>query len=60
MQEDIEYRESKQFQEDRIFWLEKYADEPEVVSLAERAPRTSNGFSRETAYLSSSSTKTFL
>lgn len=60
VQEDIEYRESKQFQEDRTFWLEKFADEPEVVSLAERAPRTSNGFSRETAYLSSSSTKTLL
>ncbi|WP_144611303.1 non-ribosomal peptide synthetase DhbF [Bacillus cereus] len=60
VQEDIEYRESKQFQEDRIFWLEKFADEPEVVSLAERAPRTSNGFLRETAYLSSSSTKTLL
>ncbi|EAO52131.1 Glycine-AMP ligase / L-threonine-AMP ligase / Bacillibactin synthase dhbF [Bacillus thuringiensis serovar israelensis ATCC 35646] len=58
-QEDIEYRESKH-QEDRTFWLEKFADEPEVVSLAERAPRTSNGFSRETAYLSSSSTKTLL
>ena len=28
--------------------------------MAERAPRTSNGFSRETAYLSSSSTKTLL
>ncbi|MFH4289200.1 hypothetical protein WAJ05_20345, partial [Acinetobacter baumannii] len=52
VQEDIEYRDSKQFLEDRAFWLEKFADEPEVVSLAERAPRTSNGFLRETAYLS--------
>lgn len=60
VQEDMEYRESKQFQEDRAFWLEKYGDEPEVVSLAERAPRTSNGFLRETAYLCSSSTKTLL
>ena len=60
VQEDIEYRQSNQFQEDRTFWLEKFVDEPEVVSLAERAPRTSNGFSRETAYLSSSSTKTLL
>ncbi|MGG0302265.1 amino acid adenylation domain-containing protein [Bacillus albus] len=60
VQEDIEYRDSKQFLEDRAFWLEKFADEPEVVSLAERAPRTSNGFLRETAYLSSSSTKTLL
>ncbi|RAT01213.1 non-ribosomal peptide synthetase, partial [Bacillus cereus] len=60
VQEDMEYRESKQFQEDRAFWLEKFADEPEVVSLAERAPRTSNGFLRETACLSSSSTKTLL
>lgn len=60
VQEDMEYRESKQFQEDRIFWLEKFADEPDAISLAERAPRTSNGFLRETAYLSSSSTKTLL
>lgn len=60
VQEDNEYRESKQFQEDRTFWLEKFADEPEVISLAERAPRTSNGFLRETAYLSNASTKTLL
>ncbi|KFN01510.1 non-ribosomal peptide synthetase [Bacillus clarus] len=57
IEEDDKYRASKQFQEDRTFWMGKFADRPEVVSLAERAPRTSNGFLRETACLSSSSTK---
>ena len=32
--------------------MEKFADEPDVVSLAERAPRTSTSFRRSTAYLS--------
>lgn len=35
--------------------MEKFADEPDVVSLAERAPRTSTSFHRSTAYLSETS-----
>lgn len=52
VKEDQEYRASDQFLKDREFWMEKFADEPDVVSLAERAPRTSTSFRRSTAYLS--------
>lgn len=55
LQEDEEYRLSEQFDRDRQFWLERFADEPDVVSLADRAPRTSESFLRQTAYLSQSS-----
>ncbi|MDR4228225.1 amino acid adenylation domain-containing protein [Bacillus mojavensis] len=49
--EDAEYRSSDTYEEDRQFWLNRFADRPEVVSLAERAPRTSKSFLRQTAYL---------
>ncbi|WP_343310886.1 amino acid adenylation domain-containing protein [Bacillus atrophaeus] len=55
LQEDEEYHLSEQFDRDRQFWLERFADEPDVVSLADRAPRTSESFLRQTAYLSQSS-----
>ncbi|MEC1753082.1 non-ribosomal peptide synthetase [Bacillus mojavensis] len=49
--DDAEYRSSDTYEEDRQFWLNRFADRPEVVSLAERAPRTSKSFLRQTAYL---------
>ncbi|MCY9090454.1 amino acid adenylation domain-containing protein [Bacillus mojavensis] len=49
--EDAEYRSSDTYEEDRQFWQNRFADRPEVVSLAERAPRTSKSFLRQTAYL---------
>ncbi|MEC1688362.1 non-ribosomal peptide synthetase [Bacillus mojavensis] len=49
--EDAEYRSSDTYEEDRQFWLNRFADRPEVVSLAERAPRTSKSFLRQTVYL---------
>ncbi|MCC9024348.1 amino acid adenylation domain-containing protein [Bacillus nakamurai] len=52
IQEDHDYRASERFREDRAFWLERFADGPDVVSLADRAPRTSNSFHRCTAYMS--------
>ncbi|WP_459503144.1 amino acid adenylation domain-containing protein [Bacillus sp. C1] len=52
LEEDATYRASEQFEKDRNFWLERFQDRPEVVSLAERAPRTSKGFLRQTAHLS--------
>ncbi|MCY8853708.1 non-ribosomal peptide synthetase DhbF [Bacillus inaquosorum] len=51
LEEDTDYRESGQYEKDRQFWLDRFADGPEVVSLADRAPRTSNSFLRHTAYL---------
>ncbi|MBY0599262.1 amino acid adenylation domain-containing protein [Bacillus bingmayongensis] len=52
LEEDATYRASDQFEQDRSFWLERFQDQPEVVSLAERAPRTSKEFLRQTAHLS--------
>ncbi|MFJ1449355.1 amino acid adenylation domain-containing protein [Bacillus halotolerans] len=51
LEEDAAYRSSETYEEDRQFWLNRFADKPEVVSLAERAPRTSKSFLRQTAYL---------
>ncbi|MCO4849461.1 amino acid adenylation domain-containing protein [Bacillus vallismortis] len=51
LEEDADYRASEQYETDRQFWLDRFADEPEVVSLADRAPRTSNCFLRHTAHL---------
>ncbi|MED4647544.1 non-ribosomal peptide synthetase DhbF [Bacillus inaquosorum] len=51
LEEDTDYRGSEQYEKDRQFWLDRFADGPEVVSLADRAPRTSNSFLRHTAYL---------
>lgn len=56
LEEDLSYRISENFEHDRQFWLERYADQPEVISLANRSPRTSNGFRRQTANLSPSTT----
>ncbi|MBC6973014.1 amino acid adenylation domain-containing protein [Bacillus sp. Xin] len=52
LEEDATYQASEQFEKDRSFWLGRFQDQPEVVSLAERAPRTSKGFLRQTARLS--------
>ncbi|MFP3792620.1 non-ribosomal peptide synthetase DhbF [Bacillus subtilis] len=51
LEEDTDYRGSEQYEKDRQFWLDRFADAPEVVSLADRASRTSNSFLRHTAYL---------
>ncbi len=59
LEEDARYRESEKFKADRQFWLDRFADQPEVMSLAERAPRTSNGFLSQTGYLSSDAAQSF-
>lgn len=51
LQEDLAYRESEQMELDKQFWLDRFADEPEVVSLADRSSRTSNSFLRQSAQL---------
>ncbi|PEI92380.1 non-ribosomal peptide synthetase [Bacillus pseudomycoides] len=57
LEEDAAYRASEQFEKDHSFWLERFQDQPEVVSLAERAPRTSKTFLRQPAHLSRLSTE---
>jgi nonribosomal peptide synthetase DhbF len=56
LEEDLSYRTSENFAHDRKFWLERFADGPEVISLANRAPRTSKSVLRQTANLSLSVT----
>ncbi|HWQ42482.1 MAG TPA: amino acid adenylation domain-containing protein [Desulfosporosinus sp.] len=56
LEEDSSYRSSEKFEHDRQFWLERFADQPEVISLANRVPRTSKSVLRQTANLSPSST----
>lgn len=57
MKEEAAYRASGQFQRDRDFWLGRFSDQPEVVSLSGRVHRTSDEFLRHTAYLSASNTE---
>lgn len=57
LKEDEAYRKSEKFELDRQFWQDRFADQPEVMSLADRAPRTSNGFISQTGYLSSAATQ---
>ena len=59
LEEDLGYRASEKFENDRQFWMERFVDQPEVMSLTERAPRTSNGFLSQTGYLSSAAAQSF-
>ncbi|KAE9713783.1 hypothetical protein GP712_27215, partial [Escherichia coli] len=49
VQEESTYRQSNRYEADRAFWKNRFADQPEIVSLAELAPRTSDHFIRKTA-----------
>jgi nonribosomal peptide synthetase DhbF len=51
LEEDAAYRSSERMEADRLYWLGRFADEPDAVSLADRAPRTSRSFIRRTEYL---------
>ncbi|MDA7025414.1 amino acid adenylation domain-containing protein [Bacillus sp. CLL-7-23] len=53
LEADTAYRVSDQYEQDRQFWLDRFRDQPEVVSLADRAPRTSNRFIRQSLSLNS-------
>ncbi|CUH97717.1 Dimodular nonribosomal peptide synthase [Propionispora sp. 2/2-37] len=52
LEEDLSYRASENFIRDRQFWLEQFADQPEVVSLTDRVPRSSKRILRQSATLS--------
>ena len=57
LDEDESYRRSEKAQRDREFWLNRFADEPDAVSLVDRSPRPANYFVRCRAELSSSEAK---
>lgn len=52
LDENQSYHESKQYELDRQFWMNRFSDHPEVVSLGEPAPKMSNRFTQHTDYLS--------
>ncbi len=52
LEEDLSYRASVNFARDRQFWLQQFADQPDIVSLADRKPRSSKRVLRRSANLS--------
>ncbi|WP_175397089.1 amino acid adenylation domain-containing protein [Paenibacillus xylanilyticus] len=51
IQEDEAYLESLDRERDHKFWMERYKDEPDVVSLGEKASRTADYFLRQSTEL---------
>ncbi|WP_454907644.1 amino acid adenylation domain-containing protein [Variovorax gossypii] len=49
--EDNAYRESGRFPRDRQYWMERFADAPDPLSLASRRSVNIGGLLRQTAYL---------
>jgi amino acid adenylation domain-containing protein/non-ribosomal peptide synthase protein (TIGR01720 family) len=49
--DDAEYRASERFEKDRAYWLDRFRDLPEVVSLSSRTAEASPQFRRTTAIL---------
>ncbi|MGF7087130.1 amino acid adenylation domain-containing protein [Kroppenstedtia sanguinis] len=54
LQEEEAYRRSETWEQDRKYWWDRFADHPEVVSLAERSQRAFRSFHRRSAHLSAS------
>ncbi|MCR8642843.1 amino acid adenylation domain-containing protein [Paenibacillus sp. N1-5-1-14] len=57
MDGDTAYLTSDQLERDRTYWRDRFADEPEVVSLGNRMERASASFIRESAQLSAQETE---
>ncbi|MDQ0418061.1 nonribosomal peptide synthetase DhbF [Croceifilum oryzae] len=51
IEEDITYRDSPKYQDDRLFWMEKYQSQSDIVSLAERAVLLSGNTDLSTCFL---------
>ena len=54
LQEEEAYRRSETWEQDRKYWWDRFADHPEVVSLAEGSQRAFRSFHRRSAHLSAS------
>ncbi|WP_110933222.1 amino acid adenylation domain-containing protein [Paenibacillus bouchesdurhonensis] len=52
--EEEEYRDSRQAEQDRKFWLSRFADQPDVAGLGDRVQRTASSFLRQSAQLAPS------
>ncbi|PGV75242.1 non-ribosomal peptide synthetase [Bacillus cereus] len=53
IEEDIEYRSSSQYKEDKHFWEKRFVDQPEATSLSKESTKISTEFIRETQFLNS-------
>ncbi|MCZ8519579.1 MULTISPECIES: amino acid adenylation domain-containing protein [Paenibacillus] len=51
LEEDEVYRKSEKVEQDRRFWLNLFADDPDAVSLADRSQRPARSFFRQSARL---------
>ncbi|MFD3258203.1 amino acid adenylation domain-containing protein [Paenibacillus lentus] len=55
LKEDADYRSTRQEEQDRKFWLARFADHPDVIGLSDRVQRTANTFLRQSSQLAPSS-----
>ncbi|GAA0134025.1 non-ribosomal peptide synthetase DhbF [Paenibacillus sp. YSY-4.3] len=51
LQEEAEYRASRQEEQDRKFWVSRFADQPDIVGLGDRVQRTASRFLRQSGEL---------
>ena len=51
LEEELRYRASAQYTHDREYWIQRFADGPEPVSLSSRPRTRPHGFLRHTAFL---------
>ncbi|WP_426445438.1 amino acid adenylation domain-containing protein [Paenibacillus sp. S-38] len=51
LEEDEAYRRSEKADQDRRFWLNRFTDDPDAVSLADRSQRPARSFLRQSAQL---------
>src|SRR5699024_3643402 len=52
IEEDVSYRNSEKYRQDRKFWMDRLQDIPEIVSLAERSTRLPHCVTRHTGHIS--------
>ncbi|THF76595.1 amino acid adenylation domain-containing protein [Cohnella fermenti] len=52
LDEDEGYRGSERMEADRRYWLDRFADDPDAVSLSDRAPRSAHRVVRHSSELS--------
>lgn len=55
LEEDQAYRASEKMQKDRQYWLERFADQPDLVNLADKFARPAHDVIRENASLAKDS-----
>ncbi|TCP69854.1 amino acid adenylation domain-containing protein [Baia soyae] len=51
IEEDVTYRNSQKYQDDRLFWMEQYQNQTDIVSLADRAVLLSGNTDLSTCFL---------